>query len=89
MVRYAAKTDENQAEIVRALRTAGCSVLILSRVGQGCPDLLVARDGRNVLLEVKRPGKKLNDEQRDFVLAWRGEMHKVETAVEAVGVMLR
>lgn len=86
-MRRAAKVDGNQSEIVKALRTAGCSVLVLSRVGQGCPDLLVARDGRNVLLEVKRRGKQLNDEQREFVRGWHGEMHRVETAVEAVGIM--
>ena len=39
--RRAAKVDANQAEIVKALRQAGCWVMDLSAVGQGCPDLLV------------------------------------------------
>lgn len=54
MVRYAAKTDANQARIVRDLRQAGCDVLSLAAVGQGCPDLLVHRAGQLCLLEIKR-----------------------------------
>jgi hypothetical protein len=40
-VRRAAKVDANHGEIVKALRSAGCGVLDLSAVGNGCPDLLV------------------------------------------------
>ena len=37
----AARVDQNQSEIVDALRRVGCSVQDLHEVGQGCPDLLV------------------------------------------------
>jgi hypothetical protein len=53
-VRYGAKTDKNQARLVRNLRKAGCNVLSLAGVGQGCPDLLVHRAGQLYMLEVKR-----------------------------------
>jgi hypothetical protein len=36
-------TDHNQAAIVKALRKVGYHVTDLSGVGQGCPDLLVAK----------------------------------------------
>lgn len=35
------RIDANQPEIVLALRKAGCSVLVLSELGKGAPDLLV------------------------------------------------
>lgn len=37
----ARKVDRNQAEVVAEFRRLGCSVQVLSAVGQGVPDLLV------------------------------------------------
>jgi hypothetical protein len=53
MIRRAARRDDNEVEIVRALEAAGASVTYLS--AEGCPDLLVGYAGRTVLLEVKQP----------------------------------
>lgn len=47
-MRHAARTDRNQAEIVKALRAAGCSVQCLHAVGGGVPDLLVGLRARRV-----------------------------------------
>ena len=52
-MRRAARTDANQAEIVRALRDEGCSVTLLHRVGEGCPDLLIGVNQKWGLIEVK------------------------------------
>ena len=52
-MRTAARVDSNQAEIVRALRQAGCFVTSLAAVGHGVPDLLVVRAGVVHVLEVK------------------------------------
>lgn len=49
----AGHTDGNQAAIVAALRSVGCSVVDLSATGGGVPDLLVGRVGVTFLLEVK------------------------------------
>ena len=49
----AARTDSNQSTIVRALESAGASVTLLHRVGEGCPDLLIADSGQWGLIEVK------------------------------------
>ena len=89
MVRRAARVDQNHAEVVDALRKAGCSVVSLAAIGKGCPDLLAARSGRTVLLEVKLPKGKLNDEQSDFHAAWLGEIATVRSAEEAIAVMSR
>lgn len=96
MVRRAARTDENQAEIVRALRGIGCSVQDLSAVGKGCPDLLVGRGGRNWLMEVKRPAgprggmrdRGLTPDQVKWHDAWSGHVCVVTTAEDAVRVVL-
>jgi len=52
-VRHAARTDDNQARIVNALRRAGCHVLSLAAVGNGCGDLLITRGGTIWMLECK------------------------------------
>lgn len=63
--------DQNHAEIVHALRDVGCSVLSLASLGRGAPDLLCGYKGRNVLLEVKKPKGKLNDQHRASNVAQR------------------
>lgn len=61
MRRRAARIDENQPAIVKALESAGALVLSLAAVGKGCADLLVYRAGRFYLLEVKNPAKPKGD----------------------------
>lgn len=87
MVRRAAKVDGNHAEIVKALRKAGCSVLSLAPIGRGAPDILAGHKGRNVLIEVKRPKGKLNDQQQEFKAAWRGDLCVVRSVDEALLVL--
>lgn len=87
-MRRAAKVDAGQAEIVQAIRQIGGRVLHLHAVGKGCPDLLVAFRGRNVLLEVKEPGKKPNREQVEFIATWGGELHVVYGPQEAVAALV-
>ena len=86
-MRRAARVDANHAEIVRALRKVGCSVVSLARVGNGCPDLLASLPGRTVLIEVKQPGGKLNAEQQEFHATWRGLIATVWNAEQAVNIM--
>ncbi len=86
-MRRAARVDGNQAEIVQALRRVGASVQLLHQLGQGCPDLLVGFRERNYLLEVKRPGEKLTDDERRWFHLWRGcceVVHSVEEALSAI-----
>ena len=85
MLRYAAKRDANEAEIVEALRKAGCTVEI---VDQPC-DLLVGRARLNYMLEVKDGAKalsarRLTDKERKFHATWTGQIAIVESAEEAL-----
>ena len=67
-MRRAARVDANQAEIVEALRGAGCSVWII-----GLPvDLIAGKGGNTVLIEVKTAAGKHTPLQRDFMATWRG-----------------
>ena len=52
-MRYRARVDKNQKEIVKYFRDNKCLVLHLHTIGQGCPDLLVEIKGHLVLVEVK------------------------------------
>jgi hypothetical protein len=65
------KTDANQSSIVSALRQVGASVVDLSAVGRGVPDLLVGFRGRTYLLEVKNKlGRNRLTADQDVFLAW-------------------
>ena len=89
-MRWAAKVDRNQAEIVSALRQVGASVLVLSRVGQGCADLAAGIRGETFFLEVKTDKGKLTPREKEFMEGWRGHNAIVRTpeeALRAIGVM--
>lgn len=86
-MRRAARIDMNHREIVAALRKVGCSVLSLAPIGGGAPDLVAGYKGRNVLIEVKRPKGKLNDQQEAFKAQWRGDLCVVRCVDDALLVL--
>ncbi len=72
------KTDQNQAEIVKATRELGASVVILASVGKGCPDILVGYKNKNYLFEIKKDSKqKLTPDQVVFHQKWKGQIHVI------------
>lgn len=75
------RADGNQQEIVQALRDTGHSVVVLSQVGNGCPDLLVGRAGVMLLMEVKIPGEYPTTEQ----MLWR-KIHDGLRIVTVTGI---
>ena len=81
------RVDANQSEIVTALRQAGCSVQDLHEVGHGCGDILVGRNGINYVLEIKAPGGKLNEREREWHSTWRGQVAVVHSAEEALKII--
>jgi Holliday junction resolvase len=88
-MRRAAKIDRNQPEIVKALRAIGCTVAITSAVGQGFPDLVVARSRRNWLIEVKDgrlppSARELTADQVEFHARWAGQIDVVNSVDEAI-----
>lgn len=91
-MRRAAKVDDNQTQIVNVFRRAGCSVQILSAVGQGCPDILVGISGFNILVEIKDGAKppsdrKLTKDQVIWHTDWRGQVAVIATVDEAISLI--
>jgi Holliday junction resolvase len=86
------KTDANQAAIVAVLREVGASVVDLSAVGKGVPDLLVGYRGQTYLLEVKnRKGRnRITADQEVFYAWWRGAeaviVYNENDALMAIGI---
>lgn len=81
-------TDDNQKEIIQALRDVGASVFVTSGVGGGFPDIVVALRGVNYLMEIKDGEKypsqrKLNATEQDFHDRWQGPCAVVESVDEA------
>jgi len=85
----AARVDQNQAEIVYALRKVGATVQHLHKVGQGCPDLLVGFRSENFLMECKlmKKASKLNERQIKWHAEWRGSVHIVRSAQDAMTII--
>lgn len=89
-MRWDARADHNQKEIITALRAVGASVIVLHRVGQGCPDLACGFRGQNHFLEVKASGGRLTPAEKEFFETWRGQasiVHNQDEALEAIGAV--
>ena len=85
------RVDNNQGEIVNALRSVGASVVSLASLGKGVPDLLVGWRGANILLEVKNlagRGDRLTPAEQDFLDAWRGQAAVARNIDEALAVLM-
>lgn len=85
-MRRAARVDDNQAEIVKALRRIGVSVEIT-----GKPlDLMLWHRGVYSLMEIKNLNGKdrLTKDQIEFIGRWPGKIHIVHTPEQAVAEVL-
>lgn len=94
MVRRYGKPDANQAEIIEALRAIPeCSVLVLSAVGNACPDILIGYRGANLLVELKNPDVHYNPKlptmvkQAEFRKSWKGQVVQAYTLKEIITTM--
>ena len=86
-MRRAARRDENEPDIIKALRQVGACVYPMD---EPC-DLLVGFRNQTILMEIKNPknnyGKKgLNKNQREFFKSWRGGTY---CAVDSIDAALR
>ena len=68
---FARRKDANHNEIADHLRKLGWSVLDLSRAGSGVPDMAVGRPGFAALIEVKRKGEKLTEDEAKVRDSWK------------------
>ena len=89
---YAKRVDSNHSLIVKALRELGCSVFDTSRVAGGFPDLVVGKNQKTALVEIKASDKsKFTAAQEAFMLNWRGStvarIQDVEGAITLVKLL--
>jgi len=91
-MRRANRIDDNQNDIVAALRKAGATVRVISQ-GEGIPDLLVGFRGETILFEVKDGNKPpsartLTPAEKKFFDEWEGGLCIVVKSVEDALEML-
>jgi len=82
------RTDQNQTEIMAAIRNLGGQAFDLHNVGSGFPDLIVACQHTHdtFLIECKMPGADLNTIEKVFHHAWFGKIyicHDIQEAINA------
>ncbi len=82
-----AKVDQNQAEIVAALRDFGAAVTSLHRVGEGVPDLLVSFLGVWYLMEIKSGKAKTNDLQNEWIEKQKAPTFIVRSPGDAIRIL--
>lgn len=83
-MRHAAKTDDNQAEVVKALRSVGVSVEYIKLP----MDLLICHRGETALMEIKTQDGRLTKDQVEFIARWPGKIHVVRSPQEAVNAVI-
>lgn len=84
---YANRTDANQGEIIQALRQVGASVQPLTRVKDGCPDILVGFHGCNYLMEIKTDEGRVTPDELTWFQRWNGQAEIVKNISEALRVI--
>lgn len=84
MSRYARRVDENQAEVVKAIRQIGAVVTHLHTLGGGVPDLLVSFRQRWFLMEVKTEKGELTPDQVEWIAEQRAPVYVVSSPLQAV-----
>lgn len=79
------RVDQNQREIIAALRQFGATIWDSHECGHGAPDFVCGYAGKTFLFEVKAPGGKLTPDEAEFHKAWKGEpiyiIHSIEDAI--------
>ena len=92
MTHYKKRVDENQKQLVHTFIALGASVLNLSTVGRGCPDLLIGYRGKSVLVEIKSGSKAtFTEPQVKFMQEWRGgtvsRIDSVDAAIRLIKML--
>lgn len=75
--RRQSKRDSNHAHITECFESHGFSVLDMSMVGNGAPDIAVARNGHTLFVEIKRDERapsirERRPNQTTFAQWWKG-----------------
>lgn len=88
-MRYAARVDVNQPDIVKALRQIGAEVNYMHQLGMGTPDLLVSFRQRWYVIECKSDDGELNEDQKRWIGRQKAPVYTVRSPEEAVDFLQR
>jgi hypothetical protein len=91
-VTWAKRRDANQDGpngLVAAFERFGCSVVDLSRVGAGCPDLSVSIHLYTVFVEIKTEKGKLNPEQVRFHRESKATIYVARTLDDVIEIVAK
>jgi hypothetical protein len=88
--RRAARTDDNQTEIVKEFRRLGWCVLIISQLKKCC-DIMVSKGGVTIAVEIKDGNKppsarKLSTGEQEFKDNWLGRWELVESIDDVINI---
>lgn len=92
MGKFARRADKNQPEIVSALRKAGARVDMMYRIPKML-DIIVSFRGALYWAELKMPGEKLTDDERELIDAHAHNgvtlyvWHTADEALKAIGAI--
>ena len=84
--KYSRNIDSTHREVVAAFRAAGWTVFQTARLGSGVPDLVCAKAGRTVCVEVKGPKTKVTAQQQSWHADWPGETAIVRTVADVMAL---
>ena len=90
-VTYAAKVDANHPALRQMAARAGYVWIDTYRQGAGCPDAWIcSKSGRWIPLEIKSPGKKLTDKERQVfeVCQRKGAPYEVVRSWEELAALM-
>jgi Holliday junction resolvase len=85
----ARRVDSIQRQITESLRKLGITVLVLSNLGHGCPDLLLGHLGKNYLIELKCGKNELTSFEKRFFEEWKGQAdiaHNLDEILQLLGL---
>ena len=88
--RRAARIDANQPEIVKAFRSLGWYVLIISQL-KNCCDIIVSKSGMTIAVEIKDGSKQLSQQKLSsgelkFKNEWQGEYRLINCVDDVVSL---
>jgi hypothetical protein len=88
--RRAARTDDNQPEVVKEFRRLGWCVLIISQL-KNCCDIMVSKGGVTIAIEIKDGSKppsarKLSAGEQEFKDSWLGRWELVESIDDVINI---
>lgn len=87
------RTDANHRQIVGVFRNMGASIIDLSGVGKGCPDLCIGINNVSIFVEIKSSEKATYTiRQKEFMESWKGgpiaRIDSVDSAIRLIKLAL-